>query len=644
MSFEKQALSNDELLRLKELGRLCRADILKMTYIAGSGHPGGSFSSVDILLVLYSHANLNHGLPEEHNRDRIVISHGHIAPAVYSVLSRLGFWDESNHELILMNLRHPTTPLEGHVIRELPGIDWSSGSLGQGLSAGCGFALAAKIKGKEYHTFVVASDGEQAKGQNDEGRRFAKKYKLNNLTVVIDYNNAQICGPADEIMYVNIRGNYLADGWKVLEVDGHSYSEVYSAIRTAVADKSSPYAIICRTVMGKGVSFMEKGGSEYHGRALTSEELNTALAELGIENDIESLRENRGKILPAMPIKPAPSYPQIELPEPVIHSPHKGKLGVRDAFGSFLKRIGELNRGKVTAFDCDLMGSVRLGDFARAFPDYFFESGVQEHSTATIAGALSCEGVVVFWADFGVFNIDEVYNQLRLNDLNNTNLRLISTHIGIDVGADGKTHHCIDYVGLLRNLYGFRIIIPADANEAEHIFRYIADKPGNWFIGMGREKVPIITAEEDTTQPFFGRGYRFEYGRATLVRKGDAGSIISMGTALHSAIRAWEILAEEGIRVNVYSYSSPAVIDDKAIRDAVRSGFILVVEDHNISSGLACTISRGLVEFGLICPFRSLGVTDYAPSGTPGELYRLYNLHPEGIAKNVRELLNKVNH
>ena len=196
-----------------------------MTRVAGSGHPGGSLSSLEIYLVVFSHAEL--GGPE---RDRIVVSHGHTSPGVYASLARLGHLPVDEVKAFF---RKAKSPYEGHVVRGIPFIDWSTGNLGQGLSAGCGLALAGRVRQKHYHAYVLMSDGEQAKGQVAEARRFAKKYGLSEITVVIDWNGIQISGSTDMVMPVNIIEDYLADGWDVIEADGHDMSELYRALRSA---------------------------------------------------------------------------------------------------------------------------------------------------------------------------------------------------------------------------------------------------------------------------------------------------------------------------------------------------------------------------------------------------------------------------
>src|SRR5271157_431793 len=216
MSFERESLPGDEIARLTELARLARGDIVSMTNVAASGHPCGSLSSLEMCRVVFSCANLSGAV-----RDRIVVSHGHTSPAVYASLARLGYLPVDE---VVAFFRRAKSPYEGHVVRGIPFIDWSTGNLGQGLSAGCGFALAGRVRQKPFHTYVLMSDGEQAKGQVAEARRFAKKYGLSDITVVIDWNGIQISGSTDMVMPVNIIEDYLADGWNVIEADGHNVS------------------------------------------------------------------------------------------------------------------------------------------------------------------------------------------------------------------------------------------------------------------------------------------------------------------------------------------------------------------------------------------------------------------------------------
>ncbi|RLB07157.1 MAG: transketolase [Deltaproteobacteria bacterium] len=638
--FNRGRLNDEELKQLQRLATLARGDIIKMTTLAGSGHPGGSMSSVDLFLLIYAKANLRPDDPFSPKRDRIVISHGHTSPGVYAVLGRLGFFDI---DAAITTFRQAGSIFEGHVDNRVPGVEWNTGNLGQGLSAGCGMALASRLLRLGYHTFVLMSDGEQTKGQVGEARRFAKKYNLNDLIVLIDYNRLQISGSIDEVMPQDIKAGYRADGWEVIEVDGHDFQEIYQGVREALRKEHAPVAIIAHTVMGKGVSFMENK-REFHGRALKPEEYKAAIAELGLEDDLEryQMLRQEGMFMDWRPQRPAPPL-NIDVGDPITYEVSQ-KVGNRKAFGKALIDLAQRNSSRrdgtpIVALNCDLASSVQVEEFGRFFPDRFFEGGIQEHNTATIAGALSKEGVLAFFADFGVFGVDETYNQHRLNDINGTNLKLICTHSGLDVGQDGKTHHCIDYLGVMRNLFGFKVIVPADPNQTDRIIRYIANHWGNFLVAMGREKEPVITKEDGT--PFFGDGYWFEYGKGDLIRAGDMGAIITMGGMVHRALKAWEILHERGCYVRVINFSCPLDPDVDILREAARTGLIITYEDHHIDTGLGSKVGNILAEEGWRVRFRKMGVTSYGASGEVGDLFRLQGLDEATLVAVVEEELRK---
>ena len=637
--FGGEKLDEGSLKRLSELARLARGDILKMTTLAGSGHPGGSMSSIDFYLVLYSYANVHSQSPSDPSRDRIVISHGHTSPGVYAALGRIGFFPI---EAAIATFRKAGSPFEGHVEKGVPGVEWNTGNLGQGLSAGCGFALGSKILKKGFHVFVTMGCGEQQKGQISEARRFAIKYGLDNLTVIIDYNLRQISGVTPEIMPQNISKNFESDGWQVVEVNGHQFQEIYSAFRGATLSKH-PTVIIAHTTMGKGVSFME-GKEEFHGRALTLEEYKKAIQELGAEDDLDRYRQIREKgTFPFSGRKYPVEAPVIQTGN-LRNYERDQKLDNRSAFGNALVDIAKANVREdsplpVAIFDCDLASSVKTAGFAKQFPNHFFQGGIQEHNTVTIAGAVSTLGILSFFADFGVFGVDETYNQHRLNDINETNLKLICTHNGLDVGEDGKTHQCIDYVGVIQNLFGYKIIVPADPNQTDRVIRYVAKTQGNFLVAMGRSPIPILLTEEET--PLFDPSYEFRYGHADLVRNGKDAAILTTGGMVYRAVQAWQKLREKGVSVQVINISCLSNLDKEAILKAAETGIIITYEDHHIETGLGSLIANFLAGHGQGIRFRKLGITQYGSSGKPDDLYRMQGLDVESLVQAVMNEIKK---
>ena len=637
--FNAEKLDKESLARVSKLSRLARGDILKMTTLAGSGHPGGSMSSVDFYLVLYSYANVYPQSPADPNRDRIVISHGHTSPGVYAALGRLGFFPI---EEAIATFRKAGSPFEGHVEKGIPGVEWNTGNLGQGLSAGCGLALGSRILKKGFHVFVAMGCGEQQKGQISEARRFAIKYGLDNLTAIVDFNCRQISGVTQEIMPQDIVRNFESDGWRVKEVNGHQFQEIYTAFREATFSKH-PTLILAHTTMGKGVSFME-GKEEFHGRALTLEEYKKAIQELGVEDDLDRYRQIREK--ENLPFT-ARKYP-IEAFLAQTGNPRSyekdQELDNRSAFGNALVDIARANCREgsplpMAVFDCDLASSVKTAAFAKQFPDHFFQGGIQEHNTATIAGTISTLGLLSFFADFGVFGVDETYNQHRLNDINQTNLKLMCTHNGLDVGEDGKTHQCIDYIGVMRNLFGYKTIVPADPNQTDRVTRYVAKTHGNFLVVMGRSSIPILLTEAGA--PLFGTSYEFRYGHTDLVRNGKDAAILTTGGMVYKAIQAWQELREKGVAVQVINISCLSDLDNEAILKAAKTGILITYEDHHIQTGLGSLIANFIAEHGLGIRFRKLGIKQYAGSGKPDELYRTQGLDAESLVRAVVEEIEK---
>lgn len=635
--FRDEKILPETLRTLENIAKESRCDILTMTTLANSGHPGGSMSSLESFLTLFYFLNINPENVDGDERDFVIVSHGHTSPGVYSTLGRLEFF---NIDEAIATFRKAGSPYEGHIERHLKGVEWSTGNLGQGLSAGCGFALSANLKKKGSLVFVVMGDGEQQKGQLTEARRFAKKFNLKNLFAIVDLNGLQISGSTDDVMKQNIKENYQSDGWNVFEADGHSFTALYEAIRGAI-ENGGPAVILAHTVMGKGVSFMENV-KDYHGKALTKEQYEKAIAELGCENKLEYFRKIReSKSFSAQHIKAHSAFPVIKEPQQRVYEKDK-KIDMRSAFGEALVETAKENSNgyylPFAVFDCDLASSVKVDGFAKLFPDNFFQSGIQEHNTCTIAGAVSINGIVSVFADFGVFGIDEVYNQQRLNDINNANIKTVCTHLGVDVGEDGKTHQCIDYLGLLRNLFGFKVIMPADANQTFRAVSYALRVPGNIFIGMGRSVTPIITKDDGT--PFFDEKYRYIYGKWDILREGKDIAILTYGVMVHRALKIREVLKEQGLSAMVINASCPLEIDKDVIVRAMETGKIVTYEDHNVNSGLGTVISDYLFRLGRTCQVLKLGVENYSFSGATEEVFDLIGLSPKKAAERIEKFFN----
>ena len=267
-----------DIKELKRISNNVRIGIIDSVYNAKSGHPGGSLSIADILTVLYfNQMHIDEKNPHSLDRDRLVLSKGHCAPALYSVLAERGFFSKEE----LTTLRHLGSKLQGHPdMKNIPGVDMSTGSLGQGLSVAVGMAIASKMDRKGCRIYCLLGDGEIDEGQIWEASMAASKNKLDNLCVILDNNGLQIDGKIEEVAgLTNIEGKFANFGFKVINVDGHNISNLIDAFDTAKQTKGVPTIIIAKTIKGKGVSFME-GKAEWHGKAPKAEEYEKAIEEL----------------------------------------------------------------------------------------------------------------------------------------------------------------------------------------------------------------------------------------------------------------------------------------------------------------------------------------------------------------------------
>ena len=268
----------ENISELNQIAKKVRRGIIESVYNGKSGHPGGSLSIADIITVLYfNEMNINPQNPKDENRDRLVLSKGHCAPALYSALANRGFFDIEE----LKTLRNIESRLQGHPdMKKIPGVDMTTGSLGQGLSAANGMAIAGKLDNKDYRVYCILGDGEIEEGQIWEAAMAANKYKLDNLCVIVDNNNLQIDGTIEEVMSsYPIDEKFKSFGFQIINIDGHDIDEIIKAFEAAKNVKGKPTCIIAKTLKGKGVSFMENQVG-WHGKAPNEEQYNLAIEEL----------------------------------------------------------------------------------------------------------------------------------------------------------------------------------------------------------------------------------------------------------------------------------------------------------------------------------------------------------------------------
>ena len=275
-------MNNYDITDLEMISNKIRKSIIEMVHSAKSGHPGGALSITDILTVLYfNELNIDEKNPNDENRDRLVLSKGHSSPALYAVLAERGYFSKDD----LKTFRKIDSFLQGHPdMNKIPGVDMSSGSLGQGLSVSNGMAISAKLDKKNYRVYCILGDGEIEEGQIWEAAMTSSHYKLDNLCVIVDNNGLQIDGKIQDVMNPDpIDKKFEAFGFNVININGHNFNEIINALDLAKKTKGKPTAIIAKTIKGKGVSFMENEAS-WHGKAPNDEQYDIAIKELEYKN------------------------------------------------------------------------------------------------------------------------------------------------------------------------------------------------------------------------------------------------------------------------------------------------------------------------------------------------------------------------
>lgn len=643
MSFDgKQSVLTDaQKSAWAEARKAAVETILVSTSLAASGHPGGSLSCIDLLFGIYGISNIHPGNLHAEDRDVVIVSNGHISPGVYATLATHGFVSTSD---VITGFRKAGSMFAGHIETKVPGVEWNTGNLGQGLSAGAGAALARKLRGNDGWSWVLMGDGEQQKGQIAEARRFAVKFGLDNLVCVVDRNFLQIGGDTREVMDQNVEADFAAAGWNVCTIDGHDPAEIFETFarirRGEVPDASRPTCVVAKTVMSKGVPFMENK-AHYHGSPLSEADLRKALAECGIPDRVDHWKAARA----AAPIQSGihedwPTFGGIDVGPAVTRT---AATDCRSAYGDVLEDLARRNNGgaapKVLGVSSDLEGSVKMSGFRKISPKAFFEGGIQEHNNAVVAGRLAREGFLTFFSTFGVFGVCESYNQQRLNDINMAGLKVVCTHLGLDVGEDGPTHQNIDYVGLMLGTFGFEVYLPLDPNQTDRVIRHAATTRCNTFVGMGRSKMPLVTKPDGS--PFYDDAYTFTPGKMDVIREGTDVTLVTMGAASTYALAGAKLAAERGVSVQVLGCASIRPFDVEGVRRAATTGAILTVEDHSVQTGLGALVAQTVADLGLVARLKRLGATRYGTSGPSPEVFREQGMSAENIASVLVELARR---
>lgn len=654
--------NNRTIEELVEAARLMRGYDLVALCAAGSGHAGGTLSIMDIAAALYLKvADHDPKNPSWEDRDRIIWSTGHKAPSLYLGLAFAGFYNPE--EVVL--LRKLWSPFQGHPHwLKLPGVEASTGSLGQGLSIAVGIALAAKLNGKQYRTFSINGDGEQQEGQIWEAAMEAAHYKLDNLIQIIDCNHLQIDGKVSEVMDVEpLKEKYKSFGWEVMMINGHDMSQVVDALTKAKQGLGKPIGILADTVKGKGVSFMENVAG-WHGKAPNYEEMVKGLEELGVKEKIpyERLLEKAKKYQTEVDAKLNAKMPKFSHNYWWNSLPNmKVKMEpTRKGFGMALAEHGDDER--IVCLGLDISSSITISDFYTNKPERkkrWLSMGIAEQSTTAVAAGLAKEGKLPVFGTYGTFAAARNLDQLRVSVCyGNFNVFVVGAHGGVSVGPDGATHQALEDLFAVCGLPNMVVVVPCDANETKMATEYLLLKHvGPKYIRFAREATPIVTSQ---STPFvFGVSniIRLRHESENFIDAFDTIlsweyenehedlTIIACGPMVPEAMRAAYILQQDfGYAARVINMHTLKPIDAKAIiRAAKETSVIITAEEHQIGA-LAGRVSQVITEsqelYGLPVITGAIGVNDrFGDSGAPWELVKEFEVSAEHITAKAAKLM-----
>jgi transketolase len=560
--------------------------------------------------------------PHAINNDRFILSKGHAAPLLYAA------WEETGHvtEKQILELRTLNSDFEGHPTPRLDFVDVATGSLGQGLAAGVGMAINAKMDSLSYRTYVLMGDGECAEGSVWEAASFAGVRKLSNLVAIVDCNRlgqsqATAFGHDVEIY----RKRFEAFGWKAVSIDGHDMEAILVALEAA-KQSELPFAIIARTIKGEGIEFAADK-LNWHGKALSKDEAKKAIAALEpISASAQSIKIKHP--LPVMPVDKKPA-PLLKKTEPSYEKDKK--VATRKAFGNALARLGGMN-SQIVALDGDVENSTHTQEFGDKFPERFVECFIAEQTIVGAAAGLASQGKIPFASTFAAF-FTRAFDQIRMSAVSFSNIKLVGTHCGVSIGEDGPSQMGLEDIAMMRTVAGSRVLHPCDAISTERLMEKMVETRGMMYLRTARPETPIIYDLDE----------KFEIGGAKILKQSDSDAItvVACGVTVFEALKAYEVLQKDGISIRVIdAYSIKPLARELILSSALKTDMQLItVEDHFEEGGLGDAVAGELSSEGV--RVHKLAVNEVPHSGKEAELLTKYKIDSLAIIELVRQLAKK---
>ena len=617
--------TNSQVQQWTNLASQLRVDSIRCTTAAGSGHPTSSMSAADMMSVLMmSYLHYDYDNPKNPNNDHLIFSKGHAAPLLYSMYKAAGAISDEE----LLTLRKFGSRIEGHPTPVLPWVDVATGSLGQGLPIGVGVGLAGKYLDKlPYHIWVVLGDSEMAEGSIWEAFDHASHYKLDNLVGILDCNRLGQRGETDlGWNTAAYEARAKAFGWNAIVIDGHNYDEINQAFAQAAQANGAPTLIVGKTIKGKGFSQVENKNG-WHGKAFSKEQEEQAIAEI---------HPVRSQTYPVQ--KPASAQPAPEAEKKALQLPRyemNDSVATRKAYGDALTALGASNPD-VVGLDGEVSNSTYAEEFAKAFPERFFEQYIAEQQLVASAVGMSVRHKIAFASTFAAF-FSRAYDFIRMGAISRANIRLVGSHAGVSIGEDGPSQMALEDLSMMRAVYGSTVVYPSDPNQTAKLTAEMAAHDGIVYMRTTREKTPVI----------YGPDEEFPIGGSKVVRKSDKDrlTVVAAGITLHEALKAYDQLQSQRVNIRVIDAYSVKPMDEETLLTAVQEAGnkILVVEDHWPEGGLGDAVLEVFTERdGPLPQVVKLAVQSMPGSGTPAELLESAGISAHGIVEAVNALLQRV--
>ena len=612
---------------LAQLAAQLRADGIRASTAADSGHPTSSMSAADLMAVLIArHLRYDWDRPDHPDNDHFILSKGHASPLLYAAFKATGVITDRE---LMTGYRRFGSRLQGHPTPVLPWVDVASGSLGQGIGNGVGVALAGKFLDKSpFHVWVLCGDSETAEGSVWEALDKAGHYGLANFTVIVDVNRLGQRGPTELGWDL---GSYVrrveAFGATAIAIDGHNLEEIDSAF-TAARETTVPTVILARTIKGRGFSEVEDQEG-WHGKPFPIEMAERALAELGDIHDVivsgpkPAPRQSRTPAPPAAPSS-APRRPHYALGD---------KVATRAAYGAALVALGAANPA-VVALDGEVSNSTGAAGFAETYTDRYFEMFIAEQQLVASAVGLHVRHYIPFASTFAAF-FTRAHDFIRMAAVSLANICLVGSHAGVEIGADGPSQMALEDLAMMRAIHGATVLYPSDATSTVALVDLMADAHGIRYLRTTRGAYPVLY--EPTVE--------FRVGGSHTLRSSseDQITLIGAGVTVHQCLAAAEALNRDGIAARVIDVYSIKPIDEDSLIDALRDthGRVVIAEDHHPEGGLGSAVLEALTGHHMP-PLRlaHLAVRIMPGSGTTSELLAAAAIDGASIERAARDLLS----